>query len=222
MLAMGAAGGLSHAFGGQGKDQYKQISRLTPEQQSALKRILDSGIETTPLYQSGSNYLQQILSGDPSAMKAFEAPYMRQYEEQTIPGIAERFGGLGAGSSSGLNQTLAQAGTGLQSDLASLRANLQQGAATQALQYAQQPYSNLQNALGINAFENVMTPGRPSFLSSVFSGMAGGMSGMAGQSLMGGLGKMFGPSSPQIGMNPASQQSYYGHGGAGAYGSNWR
>lgn len=85
---------------------YEKFSTLSPEQQSLLDQLLP--------------FLQGQL-GEEGAGK-FGAPYERKFREETIPGIAERFSGLGAGSqsSSAFQQSLGQAGASLSEQLASM------------------------------------------------------------------------------------------------------
>jgi len=133
---------------------YSSFSTLNPQQSGLLHQLLGSmngqsgNIQQNPLFQSGENYLQKILGGDTSQ---FEAPLMRQFNEQIIPGIAERFSGLGSGaqSSSAFQQALGGAGADLTERLGALRGGLQMGAVPQALGYSQQPFTNLQQLLGI-------------------------------------------------------------------------
>ncbi len=118
----------------------------------ALENIATGGgLQGNATYGAGNTFLQNLLQGGPEAFKAFEAPYMRQFEEQIAPGIAERYtgaGGTGAGGlmSSNFQQSLAHAGAGLSEQLAALRGGLQMQALPQALQYAQQPISNQMQA----------------------------------------------------------------------------
>lgn len=113
------------------------LSTLNPQQQTILQQLLGSisgqsgNIQQNPLYQSGQNFLQGILGGDTSK---FEAPLMRQFNEQIIPGLAERFSGAGAGSqsSSAFQQALGGAGADLTERLGALRSGLQMQAAPQA------------------------------------------------------------------------------------------
>lgn len=160
------------AFGSQGprsflkgsKDQFKQVSRATPEQQIGLQQYFQNPINQNPLYQQGSSYLQNLLGGDQASYDRFAAPYMQQFEQQIVPGIAERFAGMGTGgslSSSGLNQSLARAGENLQTNLAGLQSQRQLQGAQLGLGYAQQPYSNLLGGLGVQQFENIYQPRQP-------------------------------------------------------------
>lgn len=124
------------------KGKFEQISSLDPAQQQQLQQLLGRidpslfSIQQQPSYQAGQSYLQSLLGGD---ISQFAAPYMRQFKEQTVPGLAEQFAGLGGLSSSGFQQALGGAASGLQENLASLRGQLQMQALPQALQYAQAP-----------------------------------------------------------------------------------
>ena len=161
-----------------------QTSRFTPQQERAFGQFWDNPINQSPLYRSGSNWLQNILSGSPEAFQAFEAPLMNQFNEQIVPAIAERFGAIaGNRGSSGLSNSLAQAARGLSTDIAGVRAGLQQGAAGQALNYAQQPYSNMLSGFGIQSFENNERPGREGLISPILSGIGAAFAGPVGSSL---------------------------------------
>jgi len=134
-----------------------------------------------------------LLGGDTSI---FEQPLMNQFNQQIIPQIAERFGGIGAGSSSGLNQTLAQAGSTLSQKIAALRGGLMMQGTGQALQYANQPYANQLQSFQYNPYSNYMQQGSEGMLPGLLQaggtavgGMFGGpMGGMAG----GAIGKAVG------------------------------
>lgn len=162
-------------FGSPGRTE--QLSTITP-QQSAFMQQLMGGLQGQQSGVPGMNYLQSLFSQDPSAFSEFEAPMMRQFNEQIVPGIAERFSGQGSGmrGSSALNQTLGQAGQRLSESLASQRANLRSGAMNQL--------QNMMN-LGMNPqFENLMFQPQ--------QGMMQGLAGGVGQGLgaMGGMGAM--------------------------------
>ncbi len=128
------------------RGKMKKVKLKTPQQQGLIDQNVNQGIETNPLYQQGSNYLSDILNNDQGSMDRFNAPYLRQFNEQTAPGIAERFAGMGTGasglSSSGLNDALAQASERLTEHLASMREGMKQNASNSALGYAQQPIQN--------------------------------------------------------------------------------
>lgn len=142
---------------------YDTVSTLNPQQQSAFSQLMAA---LQPLGLSSANYFQQLLSGSPEAFSAFEAPYKRQFEEQTVPGLSERFAGLGGLSSSGFQQALGQAGAGLSENLASLRGGMQSNAAGQGM-------SGLQNLLGMST-QSIM-PQQLSFLQQLLSSLSGGI-----------------------------------------------
>lgn len=62
--------------------------------------------------------------GEPNLFSDFAAPFQRQFQEETIPGLTNRFAGLGNYSSSSFQNALGQAGAGLQEKLAALRGGL--------------------------------------------------------------------------------------------------
>jgi hypothetical protein len=86
-------------------------------------------------YQGAQNYYNSLLGNPEEAYQQFSQPYMQQFNEQILPGIAEKFAGQGALSSSGFGQALGGAASGLQSQLAQLFSALQGQAAGQ--QYGQ-------------------------------------------------------------------------------------
>jgi hypothetical protein len=61
-------------------------------------------------------------------------PAMKQYENQVLPSIQQRFVDANAGSSSALNQALTQSATDLQGSLSGQRLQMQQGAQQNQLQ----------------------------------------------------------------------------------------
>jgi len=151
------------------KEKMMKQELFSPEQEQFLNMILKG---TQPGMSSGIDYLTQMLSGSKESTEDFEAPYMRQFEEQTIPGIAERFAGVDAQSSSAFGQSLGQAGAGLQENLAALR----EGLRGQAL-------SQLQGISGMGLgqrFENMFRPGT----TGVIGGMAQGAAKGATMALM--------------------------------------
>jgi len=107
-------GGLGSAFGskkGGGllttPESMSEFERFTPEQQSLISQLMGA---LTGQGGPQGGILGDLLGGD-----AFAVPEMRRFQEQTIPGIAERFTGLGAGSqsSSAFQQALGTAGADL-------------------------------------------------------------------------------------------------------------
>jgi len=159
---------------------YNTFSTFNPQQQSAFSQLLAS---LQPAGQKSSDYYSQLLEGSPEAFQNFEAPYMRQFHEQTVPGLSEQFAGLGALSSSGFQQALGQAGAGLSENLAGLRSGLQ-------MQAAGQSQSSLQNLLGMST--QGLVPKQLGFLKQLLLSLGGGAGQGFGQLAGGGLGSMFG------------------------------
>ena len=156
------------------------LPTMSPEQQALLGQIV--GGLGGPL-QAGLGNLQSLLSGE---AEAYEAPAMRQFQEQILPSIAERFTGMGAGAqrSSAFGQQLGQAGAGLAENLAMQRAQLQQ-----------QGLGQLQSMLGLgftSPFQYQTIPGTEGGLSKLLGGVGSGIGSGIGMFGMGGLGKLLG------------------------------
>lgn len=104
------------------KPSMKQLPSQSPQQQQLLNMLLSS----LGGQGGGLERIMQLLQGDleEGSEDDFAAPYIREFEEQTIPGLAERFAGFGSNSgalsSSGFGQALGAAGAGLQERLAAL------------------------------------------------------------------------------------------------------
>jgi hypothetical protein len=172
---------------------YKSFSTLNKGQSGFLQQLLgqlqgqSSNIGQNPLYQQGSQFLQGLFSKE--GQNKFSAPYLREFNEQTVPALAERFSGLGAGaqSSSAFQQALGQAGAGLQEKLAALHGGLGLEGANLGLGYAQQPISNLQGFGGLGLGTNSLgfMPKQLPFWKQLLLGSSGGIGqglGMLGSS----------------------------------------
>ena len=177
--------GLKDLFLG-GQNTAQQFSQLNPQQEQALSQLLglfdpsQLAIQQQPTYQAGQSYLQSLLGGD---ISQFSDPYMRQFKEQTIPGIAEQFAGLGGLSSSGFQQALGGAAAGLQERLASLRGQLQMQALPQALGYAQAPGQTQMDLYRIGLSPTQQTaiqPGQKGILKPILSVLAKAAAAYAG------------------------------------------
>ena len=148
------------------------------EQLKSMKGNAD--ITQNQNYQSGQDWLQSLYN-DPAFFDKFEAPLQRQFEEQTIPDLANRFASQGSGGSlgsTGFRNQLAREGSNLHTNIAALRGGLQQQGVNQSLQYAQQPAQNYMNLLGIGTqpTQNVYQGPTANPLSNLFSGFSGGFS----------------------------------------------
>ncbi len=168
-------------------EQMQQLSRFAPGQEQIFQQMqqhqLGGGISQDPLFGSVMGFLQSIFGGQDEGASALEAPAMRQFREQIIPGIAERFSGLGAGaqSSSAFQQALGGAGAGLAENLAAMRSQRQMDALSPALSFSQVPHQQQMDVLGVSSFENMFRQRQPGILENLLGQLAGGV----GPSLMG-------------------------------------
>ena len=123
---------------------------------------------------------------------------MRQFHQQTIPSLAERFSGAGAGgqSSSAFGQQLGQAGAGLAENLGALRGNLQ-------MQAASGLSNQMTSALQQRPFENLFRPATQGLMGSLMPGIGSGIGsgiGMGGgMALFQLLSKLMGSQNRSIG-----------------------
>lgn len=122
---------------------------------------------------TGFDFLTRLLSGDQSIFQELEAPALRQFQQEILPGLAERFTGIGQGAqgSSGYQQALGQAGARLAQDLAGQRAQYRMSALDRLMSQAgqtlqQRPYDIIPRTPG--AVENAI---------NAFTGTAGRMVG---------------------------------------------
>lgn len=158
-----------------------------------------SGLQGGQSNIPGMEYLQQLMSNDPAAFEAYEQPMMRQFNQEIVPGIAERFSGMGMGSrnSGAFQQQVAGAAGRLSENLGAQRAGLRQGAMQQLMgmygqamqpqfqSIAQPQYGMIPGLLG------GMGQGAGYGLSNAFSrlmpwGQQGGMGGYGGPQQYGG------------------------------------
>lgn len=134
----GGLGFLAGGFGGGGSSRHRGFSKLptmTEGQEGILNDLiqqLSAGGQLGQGYGQALGGLQGFMDPSSEEMSRFADPYMRQFNQETVPGLAERFAGggaMGGGlSSSGFGQALSSAGSGLQSQLASMKTGLQRQA----------------------------------------------------------------------------------------------
>lgn len=121
---------LSQFFMGQ-PGQFDQRPNLGPNQQP-IQQNLSNAVQKPGAggaFGDVADYYRNLLSNDPAQLQAQAAPDIRQFNQQTLPGIANQYAGLGAGgalSGSGFRNASIQAGTDLMERIASLRAGLRQ------------------------------------------------------------------------------------------------
>jgi len=207
---------------GMSKSALKDIKKLTPLSKVPLASRSD-------LYGKAKGVLSDLLSKDSAAYQRFKDPYMKQFEKETLPGIAERF--AGQGRSSALENVLAGAGADITSQLGQLKTGLMMGAVEPAMSLAELPMKEqlalrsaamggAQLPMSVKPYNTVyqppMIPGAPaqgqgmmqSLLSSAlpYAGAAAGtaIGGPLGGAIGSGLGGMFSRST----QTPQSQQPY--------------
>lgn len=105
------------------KEKFEQRPTGTPQQQALQNQLLKA---LGPLLQQGTGNLKQLLDLSPEGTERYAAPFKRQFEEQVIPGLAERFSSMDAQRSSAFGQQLGAAGAGLEEQLAALQGQLSQ------------------------------------------------------------------------------------------------
>ncbi len=132
------------------KDKIKNYQQYNPQQMQAMQQMFQALMgQGGGGGEGGDNAFGDIFGQfDPSQVtdmfqKGVQEPAMRNFQQSVIPGIKESFADQGA--SSGLNNSLATAGSNLQSDLGSQLAMFMQQAKMQ----------NQQNRIGgLNSFMN--------------------------------------------------------------------
>jgi hypothetical protein len=141
------------------------------------------GLEGNAGYGGASNFLSSLYSNEPGAFQAFEAPYKQQFEQQTVPMLAERFAGMGTGSgalnSSSFQQALGQAGQNLSTNLAGMRGQMQMQGLGPTLQYAQAPIQNKMQAAGMIPGQYYEDPGKQGMFIQLLQALAQGLGGAA-------------------------------------------
>lgn len=198
--------------------EYEQVSNLTP-QQLRLERERRRAAKGS--FGQAGDYWRNILSNDPSAFSAFEAPAQRQFREQIIPDLAEQFAGMGSGglSSSGFRNAAVGAGTDLSERLAAMRAQLRESAASNLYNLGQsslQPHSQyMQTNPGSPGFFDSFSQGLgaaiPGAISGFLTGGPGGAAIGATTGFMGGFGKTSPYGSQGVpSANPSGYQGSFG------------
>lgn len=140
------------------KEKTKPMSFQTEGQQNLMNQLLGQLGGQGGAGGNALSLLQSYLNPSQQSFEQFANPYMTQFNEQVLPGIAERFAGAGALSSSGFGQALGGAASGLQSQLAQLYSGRQQ-------QSAQSILGLLQNLLGQQTFGYQQRQANPGFVA---------------------------------------------------------
>lgn len=181
-------GGVMSLFGG-GGDKMGKVDTMSKPQKALLSQMMQMLGQNGQLGQGYGNSLNlqsQYMDPNSEAVNQFSQPYMDQFNQQTVPGLAERFAGMGAMggglNSSGFGQSLSSAGGNLQNMLAQLKAGLGQQAAQSLMsQYGQMA------GMGLNAkpfgYTRPQQSGAQGFMQSYgnagFPGMQQGFQGLS-------------------------------------------
>lgn len=173
-------------------DKYTKMDLGTQEQTGLHNDILARAMGMSQQgggYDLANQYNNNLLGpNQQQAYDQFSQPYLQQFNEQILPGIAERFAGAGALSSSGFGQSLGGAASGLQAQLAQLFSSLQGQAAQQ--QYGQ--YNQLaQTGLNHQQFGYRHTPSSQGFLNNLAVGVGGQLASPLANGIAGGIGNLF-------------------------------
>lgn len=179
---------LGNFFGGSPAKR-ENVSTLRPEQEPLYNQAINAGLRPGAggAFGGAADYYRNLLGDNSSDYGAFAAPQVRQFNEETIPGISEQFAGMGAGglSSSGFRNAAVNAGTDLSERLGAIRANLRQAGA--------QGLSNI-GQFGLQPFsQNMVTQeGSPGFLSNIAPAIGTGVGAAIGGPFGGAIGGMGG------------------------------
>lgn len=138
----------------------EQSSSFSEGQQGGIEGLLQmlqgmSGgggmdINQNPMYQQGNEYLMSMFN-DPEFFKNIEAPMQRQFEENTVPDLANRFASMGSGGalgSTGFRNQMAREGSNLHTNMAAQRSQMQMQALPQMFGSANQPFNNMMQMYG--------------------------------------------------------------------------
>lgn len=161
----------TNAFGAR-NDALTKVPTGTPEMEALHKANLAKAMgmgEEGGGYQQAQDYYNRLLGPNyQQGLEEFSEPYIRQFNEQIIPRVGERYAGMNALSSSGFQQALGGASEDLQSQLAQMFSQYRaQAAQAQTGQYNQLT----QTGLNYNPFAYVQEEGTKGGLGSFFEGL---------------------------------------------------
>ena len=158
-LATQIGGSIYDRWGGN-KEQQSQVPLWDPEQAAAIRQLLQTGL-------SG-------LVGEQGGMPGWEKQARENFQQYGLPSIAERFTGgqysANRGASSARERALAQAGRGLETDIAAQKSNMYQNLLGLGLSPLSQTRFN-QPAPG---FFQSMEPASAKYFGNYFGSKGGG------------------------------------------------
>ena len=167
----------------------EQISTLSPSQMGLQNQLMGAGLGAGAggAFGQAADYYRSLLDDTSPTLTAMQAPEMRQFREQIIPGLAEQFAGMGASGTGGGGFSVggAQAAQGLSERLAAMRAGLRQQGAQGLMGIGQmglQPY-----------MQNIQRPHQPGLLQQAVGLLGSGLGAIGGPFGLG-LGSQLGSS----------------------------
>lgn len=178
------AGTLMNLISGMTGKNAQSGSTFNPQQLSKLQEILGSlggspNIQNNQNYQQGQDWLSNLFGNDQGFWDKFEAPLQRQFNEETAPGIANRFASMGSGGALGstaFRNQLGREASNLSTNIGALRGGMQSQGVGQALQYGQQPMSNYMGMLNqvLQPTQNTWQPAQPGIFGNTGNYLIGG------------------------------------------------
>ena len=161
--------------------RWEQKSQLAPDQLGLQSQLVQAGMfpGAGGAFGEAADYYRGLLGGQ--GFDEMAAPELRRFQEETIPGIAEQFAGLGSGGTFGssFRNTMSSAGAGLAERLAAMRQGLRSQGATGLMGIGR---------MGLTPhMENVLMQRRPGFLEQM-APFAGAALGAFGGPYLGSLG----------------------------------
>ncbi len=212
-VASAGFGSLTGKKGEKGSTYGKGALSLIDQIQQQIKGGMggpQQDINQSQPYQQGNQFFHSLFN-DPEFFNKFEAPAMRQFNEEIVPGLANRFASMGTGGaldSGGFQRQLAREGSNLETNLAAQRGQMQQNAVPQMLGYAQQPINNWMTML-----QQALTP-----TQNTYQGPSNGGWGSLSAPFSQGAASIYGQQAGQYAGNPnAGQHPSTGQG----YGAGW-
>lgn len=170
-------------------EKRENVSTLRPEQEPLYGQAVNAGLGKGAggAFGQSADYYRDLLGNDSADYNAFAAPQLRQFNEETIPGLSEQFAGLGSGglSSSGFRNASINAGTDLSERLGAIRANLRQYGAQGLQNIGQTGLQNYsQNQTTQQGSEGLLSQAVPAGLTSIgaaaFGPIGASLGGAAG------------------------------------------
>lgn len=122
------------------EEKLKKKPTMSPEQQQFFSQFINQLMQMSGGGGGGGfgqamQGLQDYMNPESEAYKNFEAPYLTEFNEQTLPGIGEQYAGKGALSSSGFGQALGGAASQYKSQMTGMKEGLRNKSIMDFLNY---------------------------------------------------------------------------------------